>query len=272
MRYFEQNHNAKIQFHICGTLINNQNFIHSKRCLKENVLILVKSGTLFINSNNHNYEVKENQFILLSSGEEHFGFKKSENNLSYYWIHFSSEDFISSNELNPNSFISIPEYGIISNFSRIHQLFRQLMDFSLDENFYNKEVLNYLTYVLLMEISNQFINNSQQINPIIFEITSWIKQNYSHPFVMEDLANALGYQSEYLATTFKKNMNKSLIQYTNFIRVEAAKALLPSFSVKETGYSCGFEDEKYFMKVFKKITGVTPKQYRKTYGGCIYSS
>ena len=62
-------------------------------------------------------------------------------------------------------------------------------------------------------------------------------------------------------------MGLSLVSYTNRLRIEASKKLLSNYdlSIKETAYSCGFPDEKYFMKVFKKFEQCTPTDYRRSY-------
>lgn len=270
MRIFSINQKTPVQFLVCGNLRSNDEFLHMKRTIDENVLIVVQKGTLFINSNRKSYEVGENQFILLNAGEEHFGYRKSEGELSYFWLHFNADEIeiVDKTEEKRSDFTyRFDEAGTLLSSNRIFLLFRQLMDFSLDSDFYNKEVLNYLTSVILMEITNQGLSGKtdKKTNPIVFEICSWIKTNYNHQFTIDELSQINGYQSEYLSNLFKKNMGISILQYTNQIRIETAKKLLPNFTIKETAYSCGFEDEKYFMKVFKKQEGMTPTEYKNTF-------
>ena len=52
------------------------------------------------------------------------------------------------------------------------------------------------------------------------------------------------------------------------MRIRTAKTLLSNYGVtiKEAAFSCGFSDEKYFMKVFKNLEGITPAQYKKSFG------
>lgn len=275
MRVFSINQKNPVQFLVCGNLRSSDEFLHMKRTIDENVLIIVQKGTLFINANRKSFEIGENQFVLLKAGEEHFGYKKSNGELSYLWLHFKTENFESyeiqklsdCNKISGSSY-HFCEAGTLLSSNRIFLLFRQLMDFSLDSGFYNKEVLDYLSSVILMEITNQGISeqkNDRNINPIVFEICSWIKSNYSHQFSIEDLSKINGYKSEYLSNLFKKNMGITIFQYTNQIRIETAKKLLPNFTIKETAFSCGFEDEKYFMKVFKKLEGLTPTEYKNTF-------
>ena len=66
---------------------------------------------------------------------------------------------------------------------------------------------------------------------------------------------------------FKKETGYTLIQYLNRTRIEVAKRLSETdgITVKETAYSSGFSDEKYFMRMFKKQEGMTPLEYREAF-------
>ncbi len=271
MRNFYINDEKKLNFLVCGQLVSKDNFIHMKRKINENVLIFLLEGTLFINTNNKNYTISKNQYILLKAEEEHFGYKESTGPLKYYWVHFSNNLITESSTENNNQKdfpYYFPETGTFEDNSRFLLLFRQMMDFSLDKNVHNKQILDYSLSILLLDFSlslKKQKNNINQIPSIISDICIWIKNNFQNNFSIEDIAEEFGYQSSYLSNLFKKHMNMSIIQYTSEVRISAAKNLLSTFSVKETAWSCGFEDEKYFMKIFKKIEGITPTQYKQAF-------
>lgn len=259
--------NVPLNYIVCGQLISKDKFLHIKRNFSDNVLIFITEGTLFINSNHKNFEVSKNQFIFLKSGEEHYGYKESSGVLKYYWVHFKNNpEEISATANLPYEF---PESGTIKNPARLIFLFKQLMDFSLDNEFYNKKVLDYSLSVLMMELcqscKNINIEKDKKLNPVINDVCNWIKYNFQKDFSVDDLALEFGLQNSYLSKIFKQNTGKSIIQFTTEIRISAAKSLLQTFSIKETAYSCGFDDEKYFMKVFKKIEGITPTQYKQAF-------
>ena len=69
----------------------------------------------------------------------------------------------------------------------------------------------------------------------------------------------------YLSTLFTKYENCGFIDYLNQFRVERAKMFLHDYGLKtyEVAYKVGFQDEKYFSRVFKRITGKSPSEYRK---------
>ena len=73
------------------------------------------------------------------------------------------------------------------------------------------------------------------------------------------------YNKKYLSALFVKNKNVKFKEYLNSLRINRALELIgdPDLSVSEISEKCGFSDPYYFSKVFKKITGLTPTEYRK---------
>lgn len=271
MRRFTIKAEKTLNFSVCGQLISKENFLHMKRKINENVLIFVQQGKLYINSNNKNFEISENQFIFLKAEEEHFGYRESPGELKYFWVHFKDElQELGEEEVPFQQDLDyfFPETGTIYNSSRLILLFRQMMDFSLEEWNQNKKILNFSLSIFVMEFSkeaNSTHKKTNKNNSIINDICNWLKLNFQNDFSLEELSSNFNLQSNYLSKIFKTTMKKSIIQYTTELRIQAAKNLLPNFSVKETAYSCGFQDEKYFMKVFKKNEGITPTEYKQAF-------
>jgi two-component system response regulator YesN len=88
---------------------------------------------------------------------------------------------------------------------------------------------------------------------------------------MEDLtltyvAEKVGVTSAYLSTLFSQTLDCGFVDYLNKVRIDRACNYLYNFQLKtyEVAYKVGFHDEKYFTKVFKKITGMNPSQFRKS--------
>jgi len=92
-----------------------------------------------------------------------------------------------------------------------------------------------------------------------------IEGNLSGDLSLTRLARELNVNSSYLSTLFKKETGKTVTDYITNRRVSHAKHLLKSsrLQVQTVGQLCGFEDVHYFSKVFKRLTGCTPKQYRQ---------
>lgn len=268
-RYIECKSERDIRFDVCGQLVNSDGFLHMKRTFDINVLIIVTEGTLYITSNNVSYTVHEGQCIFLRAGEEHYGTIPSKGRLSYLWVHFYEDtDFITEDKPGSEFAWCFPEYFKLVDFGRAVQLFNILMNISFDESSQTQIMTDYALKLLLVEITRQ--SNEQNVNNVPSNIVSamaWIKNHYYRHFDVSELADYIGYNADYLSTVFKKHTGFSVIQYTNKIRIKAAKIFLSDFgtSVKETAYSCGFTDDKYFIRVFKQYEGITPSEYQKTF-------
>ena len=276
---------SPLSFSVCGQLLSPSGFLHHRRTYEYHVLIMVTEGTLYITSNEVPYTLHAGQYIFLRAGEEHFGHRASSGKLSYSWVHFKGDmdfeplptsDQVSASEdagiLPPSSYSYLfPECATLYSAGRCAQLFHQLMDLSLEEHLYAKEMPDYALSLLLMELTQQYLqaeeNPADKLPSVVQTSMEWIKNHYFLPFTVTELADAVGYQPDYLSSLFKKSTGVSLVSYTNEIRVRNAKALLTNYDVaiKEAAYSCGFTDEKYFMKVFKKAVGMTPTQYKTAF-------
>lgn len=272
MRYFGSDTEKPITYSACGQLVSKDGFVHHRRCFEYDVLILVTEGTLYITTGGNSYEVSPDHYVFLRAGEEHYGYKPTKGKLSYLWMHVKPEAaFFLEKEYEEGHSYLFPENGRIAASKRVTVLFRQLLDMAMEEQLYNKNMLDYGASLVLMELTQetmeQSIRKENRIPPVIFSVAEWIRTNYYKQISVLWLANEFGYQADYLSVLFKKHMGSTLVQYVNKVRMENAKRLLADYGlpIKETAYVCGFPDEKYFMKVFKKTEGLTPTQYKNAY-------
>ena len=101
-------------------------------------------------------------------------------------------------------------------------------------------------------------------NPIVRKATAFIDEHYAENISLADLAEGLGMSGGYLSTVINRNMGCGYTDYLNQVRIEHACLYLEQdyLKVYEIAYKVGFRDTKYFSKVFKKLKGMTPKEYR----------
>ena len=98
----------------------------------------------------------------------------------------------------------------------------------------------------------------------VIRCIEYISEHYSEKIKVEDVASMLGCSVAYLSRLFKKYVGMSLYDYIVEYRINIAKAILKTdCSVTEACYLSGFGDCSNFIGKFKKITGVTPLQYKK---------
>ena len=102
-------------------------------------------------------------------------------------------------------------------------------------------------------------------NDLIKKAIRYISKNFSTSLSLEELAEQVNLNPAYFSTIFKQSMGSSFKEYLNMVRIEESKRLLTNtdYALLDIAIAVGFEDQSYFSKVFKKYTGLTPKQYRK---------
>lgn len=109
------------------------------------------------------------------------------------------------------------------------------------------------------------IEEMNQVNRFVKSAMEYISEHYMEELSLTDVAESAGISSGYLSTMFSQNLNCKFVDYLNQIRIEHACVYLEQNYLKtyEIAYKVGFRDEKYFSKVFRKVTGKSPKEYRE---------
>ncbi len=103
---------------------------------------------------------------------------------------------------------------------------------------------------------------------IIYKAVEYINKNYMKKITLEDVASYVHLSPTYFSKLFKDETKYNFNTYLNNVRIEMGKKLLldESIPIVDISNLIGFEDQSYFSKVFKKLTGVTPGKYRKSRG------
>lgn len=103
----------------------------------------------------------------------------------------------------------------------------------------------------------------------IDSIISYIQENYYKPIDNHILSEIFHFHPNYLSSEFKRCVGEPLHRYVLETRIMNAASLLESgnYSVSQVASLTGFCDNNYFTRYFKKIIGITPKQYMKNFIG-----
>lgn len=97
----------------------------------------------------------------------------------------------------------------------------------------------------------------------IMKAAQYMQQYYHQEISLQAISQYVHLSKNYFANLFKKEMGESFLEYLTRIRIENAKELLKrDLKATDVGERVGIHDPKYFSKVFKKITGLSPSEYR----------
>lgn len=110
---------------------------------------------------------------------------------------------------------------------------------------------------------------SVEHSPEITQALAYISEHYTEDISLQTLADYVHLSANYFSNLFKKEMQQRFVDYVNELRIECAKRLLLTSSKRTVQISeeTGFSDTTYFSKVFKKMVGISPAEYRKIHTG-----
>ncbi len=108
------------------------------------------------------------------------------------------------------------------------------------------------------------LRKSKRLSPAVRKTVDYIITNLGQKLTAEKIADTLGYNRSYLHTLFKEEMNTGIHEYITAKRIDTAKSMLRSsgIPIARISQALGFSSQSHFCKVFKEITGTTPKKYR----------
>lgn len=118
----------------------------------------------------------------------------------------------------------------------------------------------------LSMISNQVLVREENTeNPMISRAKEFIETNQSEDLSLSAVAKAVNTSTFYFCKMFKKATGLTFTEYLGRVRVEKAKSLLlnPHLRVSEVAFEVGFQSLSQFNRVFKRITGSSPSDYRQ---------
>ena len=108
-------------------------------------------------------------------------------------------------------------------------------------------------------------NSLKQYSPQVQKAVNYIHLNLIEPITLKNVAEVCHVSPSYLSHIFRMETGKTVIEYVNERRVyTAAKSLIwDDKKISAIAVQVGFLDVNYFTRIFKKIMGVTPTEYRK---------
>jgi len=117
----------------------------------------------------------------------------------------------------------------------------------------------------LSMVTNQIIVQESNVElPVVTRAKEYIRLNQSEDLTLGMVAKAVNTSSFYFCKLFKKSTGVNFTDYVSRVRIEKAKNLLlnPNLRISEIAYEVGFQSLTHFNRVFKRIIGQPPTEYR----------
>lgn len=140
----------------------------------------------------------------------------------------------------------------------------------------NSDWLNDINNFCTLEEVHMYVNSEiehimstlecyKDLSGPVYHIVKYLESHYSDEINMSVLSETVNFTPNYLSTIFKKETGCSIRQYLTTIRIQQAKKYLryQNLSLLDISQKVGFDDYSYFSKVFKKIEGLGPNEYKE---------
>lgn len=123
-----------------------------------------------------------------------------------------------------------------------------------------------------LQILNGFIEAAKQCitavqNQPMKKLLNYIKNHHHEPLSLTEVAKQFHFSPSYLSSYFSTHNKEGFNEYLNRIRIEEASKLLiqGAASISQISAMVGYSDHSYFCKVFKKVQGMSPSQFKRKY-------
>lgn len=127
------------------------------------------------------------------------------------------------------------------------------------------QILSALKKVL--ELTSKSNQPQKRYSDLVSEAITCIQEEYSQELTLKAVSDRLHINGVYLGQCFKNETECSFSQYLNQVRIQKAQQLLlyTNKSINEIAYETGYNTNHYFIKMFKKLNGLSPKEFRDRY-------
>ncbi|HHW67838.1 response regulator [Defluviitalea raffinosedens] len=111
-----------------------------------------------------------------------------------------------------------------------------------------------------------------KISDVTRKAKAFINENFAKDIKLEDVSKAVNISPYYFSKLFKEETGENFIDYLTSVRIRHACNQFKNkeISIKEVSYDCGYSDPNYFCRIFKKVTGLTPTEYKERNGSWLY--
>jgi AraC-like DNA-binding protein len=237
---------------------------HPTRVISSHELIFVKHGELDMWEDDQVFHIEPGQTLHLFPGRQHGSTKAMPLGLKFYWMHFET---VGSTELAP--VVKVPQVATIAQPERLERLFRTFLD-DQEVGVLNPYSANLLTMLILIEVTQTAERqhaHPEDINVVATWAHTYIRMNFDRPLTTSKVAEALGYNADYLGRIYRQVYTITITESIHRTRVSKACDFLidTSLTIEQVAQKCGFTDPDYFRRVFRQYTEISPGDYRKEY-------
>lgn len=260
----------ELPFYLTGIGVSDpESHVVRNTGLSSHQFLFTSSGTGVLYVDGKEYRQEKGSVFYLAPGKPHEYHPLNEN-WETYWLVFRGKysDKLMQN-IGFNGFAYVPS----CNTSRCEKIFSRIYSAAEDpiNGGENASMLVY-EYILAMRETMFFpTKETSGKSNIVGEAIMFIDRNFMQDIAIQTLAELSGVTVQHFCRVFKAETLMRPLEYLARRRISEAKALLSNTALEigEIGRMVGYPDRNYFSMVFRRMEGVSPREYRRTKGSTV---
>ena len=237
-----------------------------KEGIEEYIFIFCMEGSGTIIVKDKKYTLRENQAFCIPCFQGHSYYAHDEDPWSILWVHFKGED----TRYFPLTKCQVRSFSSQDTADRMHFLFVSLFQ-ALDDH-YTLGNFIYLSQTLSLILAEAYDREQGQSvleqNKHVTDVVRYMYRHLEENLTLEQIGEEFSLSRSYLNAIFQKHTQHSPMDFFIHLKMKRSCRLLRTtdLPVYEVAQKMGYADPYYFSRIFKKIVGISPRQYRKSDG------
>lgn len=238
--------------------------------INQHVLIYCVDGEGWYRVDGHEHHVAANQYFILPAGKPHAYGANNSNPWTIYWVHFTGlhADVYAHGALLPQDV----RPGMHSRINYRNNIFEEI--FNTLYSGYSRESLRYVSSLLHYYLASmRYINTYRGSGRATAEgdvaeaVIHYMRENLEKRLTLTAIAAYAGYSPGHFSTLFRQQTGRSPMEYFNEMKMNEACRILreTDMRVNQICHKVGIDDCYYFSRLFSRIMGISPREYRNLY-------
>ena len=239
-------------------------FVHPRRNMNDHDFILMLDGEWKIGQDDTAYSLKKNTLLILTAGHTHYGISPCTAGTRTMYFHVScnhGDEYAGAHPQLNESFLTTETLLQTDHLKEIKELFSHVVNSKLSGHDRQADL-----YFELLLCALNSVGQADEGVDIAQKLLRIIHNSPEKNFGNNQLAQMINVSTKTAETKFKSVTGQTIHQYILDYKIKQAIStfhLFPEINIRQIALNLGFYDEYHFSKQFKRITGLSPTQYKK---------